>query len=734
VAGIVTRVKQVIADALSGTQVLAGVMQRGEPPRPGTEQLLRMYGKSPWLRGVVNKVSRDTASVQWNLFVVRRGPGERAIRFRKAQYGTWKQRLAARKQAAQDMVLEEIGDNPLLDVLNDPNPHMTGHSARQVTQIWVDLKGEGYWLKERGSFDQVERLWPIPPHWIKRTATPARPFFEIQQGTFHQEVPMTEVMTFQDVNAVNPYARGTGTAEALADEIETDEYAAKHTKAWFYNRARPDLLVSGPNLSESEAKRLEEDWNNKHQGFWRAFKARFTNAELNVHELSQSFESMQLVDLRKHERDTIVQVFGVPPEILGILSQSNRATINAADFLYESHVIVPRLELMRDIFQEQLVVDFDERLIIDYENPVPEDLEHQLSVARAQPHMLKVNEWREMSGMEPLSVEEGGEMFMVPFNLMPVSGFRSVNGTSGGLGSQAPVVAPVEDEEENGNESPAELIGDEARSVVSSRRKAITEDQVQRMIEEAVRPETIRAATSVLLARIVEQRGNQALEFLGFQPNFDVQNPRVLTFLDQYSTNRIRDLINQTTRDQLRVSLVEGVGAGESIAQLSDRVSEVFSAAKGPRAETIARTEVIRASNWGQHEAWEQTGVIQQQEWISTPDERTRGNDPRDEFDHVNVDGQIRDLDAPFLVSGQMLRFPGDDSLNASAGNVINCRCTIAAVIEEDTSLLQTDDARVLYWKQFDSRARRDEREFRSSVIRAFQDQQNELNRLLRGG
>lgn len=724
---LAARIKQIF-EALSLRQRLfggIGIYGKDDMPRPGTEELLAMYRKSPWIRAVVNKVSKDVAKVSWSLYVARPGPGERAVRLRKAQHGTYEERLKARKQAEATMILEEITEHPMLDLLDKPNPFLTGAMARQVTQVWLDLKGEGYWLKERGTLGEVIALWPIPPQWVRRTPTPGNPFYELRKGTFQQIVPMSEVMTFADVNAENPYGRGTGTAEALADEIETDEYAAKHTKAWFYNRARPDILVAGPSLSESEARRLEEDWNQKHQGFWRAFKARFTNAELQVHEISQTFESMQLVDLRRYERDTIVQVFGVPPEILGILAQSNRATISAADFLYESHVIVPRLELVRDVLQEQLVSDFDERLIVDYENPVDEDHEFQLEVAKSQSHTLKVNEWRAMAGLEPLTVEEGGEMFLVPFNLVAVPSLAGE--TFGSLSVPTSVSPSVPAPENQGAQQ------SEERSTPGTVRKQLSEEEVVRMVDRAVDPAVLVAGTAAVLESIIAERGEDALRFLGLGISFDVQNPRVQTFLAQYGANRIQDLVNETTKEQLKTQLIQGVQQGESIAQLSARVSEVFSEAKGPRAETISRTEVIRATNWGQAEAWRQSGVIEQKEWISTPDERTRGQDPGDLFNHVEPDGQIRALDEPFLVSGQLMMFPGDDSLGASAGNLINCRCTVAAVVHEERSLLGSEEARDTYWKQFDLTAQRDERKFRAALVRALQEQQNALNGLLRG-
>jgi len=35
-----------------------------------------------------------------------------------------------------------------------------------------------------------------------------------------------------------PTGGGAGVAEALADELDTDEFAAKFTKSFFFNRAR----------------------------------------------------------------------------------------------------------------------------------------------------------------------------------------------------------------------------------------------------------------------------------------------------------------------------------------------------------------------------------------------------------------------------------------------------------------------------------------------------------------
>ena len=59
-------------------------------------------------------------------------------------------------------------------------------------------------------------------------------------------------------------------------------------------------------------------------------------------------------------------------------------------------------------------------------------------------------------------------------------------------------------------------------------------------------------------------------------------------------------------------------------------------------------------------------------EWVTMGDEVVR----RGAFSHVGADSQEKPLNQPFEVGGQLLRWPGDTSLGASAGNVIHCRCS----------------------------------------------------------
>jgi|TARA_R110000824_G_scaffold260399_1_gene449061 HK97 family phage portal protein len=410
--------------------LLSGVLSgQGDPPYRGATNILDAYSTMPWLRSVSQRIATSvaTSATQWKLYAPK-SKRKRDARVIQRTAGTV-ERQALITKAADDVV--EIESHILLDALNQANSYMVGQSLFKVTQIHLDLLGEAFWIKERNSFGAPVEFWPVPPDWVQETPTPDNRNFRVSFKGWQGEIPDTEVLWMADLNPANPYGRGTGLARSLSDELETDEYAAKHTRQLFFNRARPDMIIwpkqQGAHdigLQQDQVRRLEERWLDGHQGFWRAFKPFFVGREIEVHEVNQSLRDLQLVELRQFERDMIVQVFGIPPELLGILSNSNRATIDSADYLFSRWAILPRLEFLRSQLQERLVPEYDDRLILDYVSPVQEDRAYMLDAAKAAPWAMKVDEWRVLQGQEPLG-DNHGQVHLVPTTLVPVESPRT---------------------------------------------------------------------------------------------------------------------------------------------------------------------------------------------------------------------------------------------------------------------------------------------------------------------
>ena len=406
-----------------------------QPPQRLAKQFLEAYNEMPWLRAVVNRIATSVAQIEWKVFTTR-SQGTRRRVFGASQ-STHLRRQKLMTELKQQGELVEIHDHPVLDLLETGNKYFMGMSTRQLIQIYLEILGEAFLIKVRDARGQIVELWPVPPIWIESTPSPARPFFQVNFPSWHGPIPMEEMIWMQHPNPAQPYGRGVGMMRALSDELEIDDYAAKFTKSFFYNHAKPDMIITMEGADKDERERAEKHWNERLAGMFNAMRPYFTNQKMQIDTLTQDYDHLKLTELRESQRNTIIQVTGLPPEIFGILENSNRATIEAADFLYSRWAIEPRAEFQRIVWQEELVTEFDDRLILDFVSPVQEDKEFNLKAAQAAPWSLTVDEWREIQGKPPKD-DGSGNVHMVPFNLTPTTNINEPVGLLGGARSSVP--------------------------------------------------------------------------------------------------------------------------------------------------------------------------------------------------------------------------------------------------------------------------------------------------------
>ena len=155
----------------------------------------------------------------------------------------------------------------------------------------------------------------------------------------------------------------------------------------------------------------------------------------------------------------------------------------------------------------------------------------------------------------------------------------------------------------------------------------------------------------------------------------------LIQYLDAAFASKFLEM-SHTSRDNIRTLMDQYLAGGMSWNDVADEVAKTMPRAHGVRvrAERIARTETLTAASASNHMAAEATGLPMVKTWFGTPDDRAR---------RWHRDGILAaDLKTAFAVKrpgknpnkGEFLgtdrlMFPGDWSLGASAGNIINCRC-----------------------------------------------------------
>lgn len=168
----------------------------------------------------------------------------------------------------------------------------------------------------------------------------------------------------------------------------------------------------------------------------------------------------------------------------------------------------------------------------------------------------------------------------------------------------------------------------------------------------------------------------------------------ILQYLQTQGLDQLASDITNTTKEQIRRYLIQSAEQNltlpESIVLLRGAGITDY------RAELIARTETGRAANIGSMVGATSTGLVTVKEWIAAKDNRTR-RIPRDQFDHLNMDGTKIPMDATFKLQNkkggfEFMLHPCDSS--GSAGDVCNCRCTLGFEAQRDKNgkLLKLQD------------------------------------------
>lgn len=139
--------------------------------------------------------------------------------------------------------------------------------------------------------------------------------------------------------------------------------------------------------------------------------------------------------------------------------------------------------------------------------------------------------------------------------------------------------------------------------------------------------------------------------------------------------------VRDTLANDIIKTIKDGLGENATIIDLQNAIYRLINKSQSFykwQALRIARTETTTSSNFAAMKTAELSDLVLDKIWISVQDNRTRITP----FDHLDMNGQKQELEKPFFVGGQNIQYPGD--VNASAGNVINCRCTIGFIPKRD--------------------------------------------------
>lgn len=180
-----------------------------------------------------------------------------------------------------------------------------------------------------------------------------------------------------------------------------------------------------------------------------------------------------------------------------------------------------------------------------------------------------------------------------------------------------------------------------------------------------------------ILKTVYQEQGNDTLDMLGGS-DFSITTEFATQYLVEYGGQLITQ-IDDTTRTQLMAELADGFEQGEGVEKLSNRVKSVFQQASDQRAQQIAHSESLRASNAASVEAYRQSGVVSAKEWLAERDEHTCPLCEEEDGKVVSLDDNYFEKGDSVTVGGTNYSFDFTDVGEPPAH--VDCRCTTIPVL-----------------------------------------------------
>ncbi len=624
------------------------------PPERNTRGFLAAYGEIYSLFGISIRIATAVSEVKWRLY---RG-SERDER-------------------------NQIPRHPVLHLLDYANEFQTGQEILELTQLHMDLVGKAFWYLPKNALGVPAEIWVLVPHLMK----PVKDDRKFISGWVFEcgmeAIPFTldEIIPFSMPDPLNPYG-GIGYAQAAAVELDSEAYAGRWNRNFFYNSARADaVLESEDSLTDEQFEKLRLQWKTEHGGVSRAHRIAILEAGLKYKQIQINQKDMDFPELRKQTRENLMFTFGMPLPVMGITENVNRANAEAGDYIFARWLVRPRLTRIKNKLNEQLIPMYPmaKNIELDFDEVVPETIEQkrQLAESGIKAGYMTVDEARKMQGFDPLPSGKG-DVLLMPFNLSPMSVTEDL-------------VAEKPPEPEKPPSPPTEQPIVEEESV-----KGLTEYQKEAFWRAyAFKTENQERKFAHAFKGLLEEQqtevldnfyefGDASFDFDFWSARFDMVfrpligniyssayddvlvdigksmkqelNPLALEWIATRSLTLAKEL-NKTTTDRLRRELAEGFAEGEGTDKIARRIGGFFDQTYKGRAKAIARTEVIAASNEGALNAYEDEGILKV-EFITALDER--------------VDDECAAL------HGQI--FPVDEAHGLIPIHT-NCRCTFVPII-----------------------------------------------------
>jgi HK97 family phage portal protein len=319
-----------------------------------------------------------------------------------------------------------VHDHPLYYLLHDePNPEMTSFVFRETLMSHLLIWGNAYAQIIRDGAGRVLGLYPLLPdkmevqrddkgniYYVYSRNSDENPMFK-EYGNIKlkaEDVLHIPGLGFDGLIGYSPIAMAKN---AVGMTLACEEYGA----SFFANGANPGGVLEHPGVLKDPSK-VRESWNSVYRGVSNAHKIAVLEEGMKYQQIGIPPEEAQFLETRKFQINEIARLYRIPPHMVGDLDKSSFSNIEQQSLEFVKYTLDPWVIRWEQSLQRLLLLpgekgkyfiklNVDGLLRGDYQSRM-----NGYAVGR-QNGWFSANDIREMENMNPISDEEGGNLYLI---------------------------------------------------------------------------------------------------------------------------------------------------------------------------------------------------------------------------------------------------------------------------------------------------------------------------------
>lgn len=327
---------------------------------------------------------------------------------------------------------EKAIDNRLYYLLHDePNPEMTSFTFRETMMAQLLTTGNAYAQKIFNNRGEIVAIYPLISAQMQVLRDPSgrlvylytyMPDDSKPNDTTVVPLKQEEVWNIPGLgfNGLIGFSPIEMARNALGLAMATEEYGSK----FFANGAQPSGVLEHPGVIK-DTEKLRTEWQTKFGGSGNSHKIAVLEEGMKYHPISIPPDQAQFLESRKFQINEICRMYRIPPHMVGDLEKSSFSNIEQQSLEFVKYTLDPWLCRWEQSMQRCLLTRDDKQRYFwkfNVDGLLRGDYQSRMqgyAVGR-QNGWLNANDIRELENMDEIPAAEGGDLYLVNGNMLPL--------------------------------------------------------------------------------------------------------------------------------------------------------------------------------------------------------------------------------------------------------------------------------------------------------------------------